>query len=94
MLVGLSLEEVRNVAIVVVAGAAVLAVLVAWVVKAVASKLLSLLLVGVLAAVVWTQRTSVQDCADRVGTTLADGAVDDTTCTFFGREVSVTAPFR
>ena len=33
------------------------------------------------------------ECADRVGATLHVGAVDDTTCTFLGRDVTVTAPF-
>ena len=42
--------------------------------------------------VVWTQRVDVGECADRVGATLAAGAVDDTTCTFFGQDVTVSSP--
>jgi hypothetical protein len=44
------------------------------------------------AAVIWQQRGSVEHCAGRVETTLAAGAEDDTTCTFFGRDVTVTSP--
>ena len=40
-------------------------------------------------------RVASQDCADRGrATTLAAGAVDDTTCTFFGREVTVDVAAR
>ena len=64
----------------------------AWVVRTVTSKLLALAVVAAVAVVVWSQRAALQDCADRVGATLAAGSVDDTTCAFFGREVTVTSP--
>ncbi len=45
-----------------------------------------------MAAVAWGQRVSLSDCADRVGETLTAGAVDDTTCTFLGRDVTINSP--
>jgi hypothetical protein len=86
------LETVRNVALVVVAGAVVLALVTAYLVKAVVGKIVSIVLLGGLAVLVWSQRQSLQDCADRVETTLGAGAIDDTTCTFFGRDVTISSP--
>ncbi len=91
-MLGLDFATVRNVALVVVAIAVVLAVVTVYLVKAVAGKVVSILLFGGLAVVVWSQRQSLQDCADRVGTTLGAGAIDDTTCTFFGRDVTISSP--
>jgi hypothetical protein len=89
---GLDLATVRNVAFVVIAVAVLLALVTAYLVKAVVGKVVSIVLLGGLAVLVWSQRQSLQDCADRVGTTLGAGAVDDTTCTFFGRDVTVSSP--
>jgi protein-S-isoprenylcysteine O-methyltransferase Ste14 len=89
---GLDLDTVRNVALAVVVVTGLLAVATAFVVKAIVGKLVSILVLGGLAVVVWSQRQSLQDCADRVGATLGAGAVDDTTCTFFGRDVKISSP--
>ncbi len=86
------LDTVRNVAFVVVVGAVLLAVVSAFVVKAVVGKVVTIVMLGGLAVLVWSQRQTLQDCADRVGATLGAGAVDDTTCTFFGRDVTISAP--
>jgi hypothetical protein len=88
----LDLETVRNVALLVVVVVVVVALVGAFIVKAIVGKIVSIVLFGGLAVLVWSQRQSLQDCADRVGGTLAAGAVDDTTCTFFGRDVTVSSP--
>jgi hypothetical protein len=88
---GLELDTVRNVALVVIAVAVVVVLVGAWLIKAIVGKLVVVGLVGGLAVAVWSQRESVQDCADRVETTLRAG-VDDTTCTFFGRPVTIPSP--
>jgi protein-S-isoprenylcysteine O-methyltransferase Ste14 len=88
----LDLETVRNVALLIVVVVVVLAVVGAFIVKAIIGKIVSIVVFGGLAVLVWSQRQSLQDCADRVGDTLAAGAVDDTTCTFFGRDVTVSSP--
>jgi hypothetical protein len=88
----LDLETVRNVALVAIVVVIVLAVVAAFIVRAIVGKIVSILLFGGLAVLVWSQRQALQDCADQVGGTLAAGAVDDTTCTFFGRDVTVSSP--
>ena len=89
---GLELDTVRNVALLAVAAAVVIVLVGTWLIRAVLGKLVVVGLMGGLAVVVWSQRESVQDCADRVGTTLQVGTVDDATCTFFGRPVTIPSP--
>lgn len=91
-MIGLELETARNTALVVVLVALGLAVAGAWIVKAIVAKLVAMALLVTVAAVVWSERRSLADCADRVGATLQAGAVDDTTCTFLGRDVTVSSP--
>ena len=64
----------------------------AWLVSAIVAKVLAIVALAALSLVVWNQREEVQDCAERVRTTLAADAVDDTSCTFLGRQVTVPAP--
>lgn len=91
-MLALTFETARNTGLAILAGAVVVAVVIAWVVKAIVSKVIGLVLLAGVAVAVWSQRESLQDCADRVGTRLSAGAVDDTTCTFFGRDVTVASP--
>ncbi len=86
------LTTVRDVALAIVTGAVVLAVVFAVVIRWVVGKLVTVLVLGSLAAVVWWQRETLQECAGDVGQTLAAGASDATTCTFFGRDVTVPSP--
>jgi hypothetical protein len=90
--VGLEFGTVRDVALAIAVAAVVLAVVAALIVKMVVSKLVVVGLLLVVAAVVWQQRGAVVDCADSVRQTLSQGASDDTTCTFFGRDVTVASP--
>ena len=88
-MLGLELDTVRNVALLTVAAAVVIVLVGTWLIRAVLGKLVVVGLVGGLAVAVWSQRQSVHECADRVSTTLQVGAVDDATCTFFGRPVTI-----
>lgn len=88
----LEFTAARDAGLAIAAGAVVLAVVVAVVVKWVIGKVVAVLLLAGLAGVVWWQRGSVEDCADQVRRTLAAGATDATTCTFFGNEVTVDSP--
>jgi hypothetical protein len=89
---GVDFSTVRDVALAVVVGAIVLAAVFAVIIKALVSKLVVIGVFVALAAVVWQQRGSVEDCAGSVRQTLAEGARDSTTCTFFGRDVTVDSP--
>jgi hypothetical protein len=90
--VAVEFSTIRDVALAIVVGAVVLAVVFAIVIKWVVGKLLTVGVLVALAAVVWWQRESLQDCADGVRETLAAGATSSTTCTFLGRDVTVDSP--
>jgi hypothetical protein len=86
----LSLESAKTLAIVIVVAFVAFAVISAWVIKNVTMKIISILLLVGLGLGVWTQRSNLQDCADKAKAKVAAG-IDkgSVTCTFFGSEVSV-----
>ena len=63
----------------------------AVVVKNVTAKLISVVIIGGLAFGVWTQRSSLQSCADKVRQRVAVGDASDVTCSFLGSDINVTA---
>ena len=70
----------------------VIGVLAAILIKNVIGKLLVVALMAGLAIAVWTQRSSVQDCVDKIHAQVAAGAPltePKLTCTFFGIDVDV-----
>jgi hypothetical protein len=87
----LTVETAKNIAIAVAVGLVALMVAMAWVIKNVTAKIISVVVIGGLAFGVWTQRTSLQDCADKVKARIEVGDRSDVTCTFLGSDVSVTA---
>jgi hypothetical protein len=89
---GLDFDVVRDISLAVLAGAVVIAVVLAWLAKTLVSKFLALAVFAVLGALVWWQRADVKSCADQVVSTLAAGEVDDSTCRFFGHDVTVSSP--
>jgi hypothetical protein len=89
-------EQATTSAIVVTTALAVAAVLSFWVMRSIAQKLLVAVLLGLLAFAVWSQRTSLQDCVDkveanyeRVGVAVE---VADTECSFFGLTITISDP--
>ena len=54
--------------------------------------LVLVVILGLLALLIWTQRASLQECSDNVRAASAD--IDDpnvdTTCSFLGRDVQIT----
>jgi len=85
----MTLESAKNIGIGVAVGLIALMVLLAIVVKNVTAKIISLVLVGGLAFGVWTQRSSLQDCADKVKARGIVGDTADVTCTFLGSNINV-----
>jgi hypothetical protein len=92
----LTLDDAETIAIVVATALAVGAVVSFWVMKSLVQKLAVAALLGVLAFAVWTQRVSLQDCADKVRDNLELGGTDvvvtDTECSFFGITVTISDP--
>ena len=88
-IVAIELDTARNSALVVTVVAVVLALLAAWLLKAIIAKIAGVLVLGVVALLVWTQRTALDDCVAQVRERIGGDVADTTTCTFFGRDVSV-----
>jgi hypothetical protein len=87
----LSLQAARNGAIIAVVVFVALAIASAWLMKSLAQKVAVMLVLGLLAVLVWSQRASLDDCADRVRDSRAAGAgaLLDTTCTFLGQDITI-----
>ncbi len=82
-----SLETAKTIGIVIIVGFVLIGVLSAWLIKTVVTKaIVALVMVG-LAVAVYSQRASLQDCADKAKSNLGD----EVSCTFFGTEVKVPA---
>ena len=92
----ITLEAAKNVGIAVAAVFVICAVLSAWLMKTIAQKLAAVLILGLLAFAVWSQRTSLQECADKVKDAYSrDGssvAFIDTECSFFGATITISDP--
>ena len=92
--IALSLGQAKTIAVVVAAVLVVGSVAAAWVMKSITQKVVAGLVLAGLALVVWTQRAALDDCADEVrGQVTTSVTSIDTTCRFFGRDVTIsTAP--
>ncbi|MEP7047668.1 MAG: hypothetical protein ABI949_13355 [Ilumatobacteraceae bacterium] len=88
----MTLESAKNIAIAVAVALVALMLVLAVVVKNITAKLISIVIVGGLAFGVWTQRASLQDCADRVRARTTLGDTSDVTCSFLGSDVNIAVP--
>lgn len=90
-MLALTLGQAKTIAVVVAIVLLALAVLSAWVMKTLAQKAALAVILGLLALLVWTQRSSLQECAGKVR---AEAETDlgrvDTTCSFLGRDVTIS----
>jgi hypothetical protein len=96
LVLAITLDEAKNISIVIVLVLIIAAVSAAWVMKEVMQKLLFAGVLALLAFAVWTQRTSLQDCADKVQESYERVGTDvtflDTDCSFFGFTVTISDP--
>jgi hypothetical protein len=92
----LTLETAKQLAIAIVVIFVVGAFLAASMMKTIVQKLATVFVLGLLAFAAFTQRTSLQDCADKVqGNFERNGTnvtVTDTDCSFFGVTITVKDP--
>jgi len=92
----ITLDEAQNIAVGLVVVFAVGAIAAAWIMKTIMQKLAVAVVLAVLAFAVWTQRTSLQDCADKVIDAYEfDGrnpTIIDTDCSFFGTTITISDP--
>ena len=93
----ISLSEAKNIAIGLVVVFVLGSVAAAWLMKTIIQKFFTAAVLVVFAFGVWTQRTSLEDCADKVRDVyaldrLADdpgGVALDTDCSFFGTTITI-----
>jgi hypothetical protein len=83
----LTLGQAKTSAAIIVGALLVVAIAGAWVMKEVTQKVVLVVIVGLLALLVWTQRTALDECADKVR---EGGIRGDTTCSFFGQDIRIT----
>ncbi len=95
-MLAITLSQAKNIAIALVAGFAVASVAAAWIMKTIVQKIAVAAVLALLAFAVYTQRVSLQDCADKVtdafdrqGTSVT---IEDTDCSFFGATITVRDP--
>ena len=89
-MLGLTLDEAKNVALVAATVFAIGAIVAIWVMKSIVQKVLVAVLLVMLAFAAWSQRESLQECADKVQASVST-AVDDATATTT-TAVGATAP--
>lgn len=86
-MLALSLGQAKTIAVLVVIVLVALAIGSAWMMKTIAQKAAIAVILGLLALLVWSQRASLDECADKV----REGGVQvDTTCSFFGRDINIS----
>lgn len=86
VLLALTLDQAKAIGLVLALVLVIAAIASAWLMKTLAQKAALVVILGLLAVLVWTQRASLDDCADRVR---AAGIGGDTTCSFFGSDVEI-----
>jgi O-antigen ligase len=85
----LTLDQAKGAALVAVILLVLGAVASAWLMKTLVQKAVVALILILVALLVWTQRASLDECADKVKTV---GFTGETTCTFFGNDINISAP--
>lgn len=90
-MLALTLGQAKTIAVLVVIVLIGAALAAAWIMKEIMQKVALVVILGLLALLVWTQRSSLQECSDKVraaGVNINDPDVD-TTCSFFGRDIEI-----
>lgn len=86
-MLALSLGQAKTIAIVIVVVLIAMAIGSAWLMKTIAQKTAMAVIMALLALLVWSQRSSLDECADKVR---EGGVLGDKTCSFFGRDISIS----
>jgi hypothetical protein len=95
-MIALTLDDAKTIAVVVATVFAVGAVVSLWIMRSIVQKLAVAALLALLAFAVWSQRVSLQDCADKVRDNFelagSGVTVTDAECSFFGFTVTISDP--
>lgn len=85
---GIDFDTIRTVAVIAAAAFAIFALVAGILLKSLAQKAAFLAIFGLVALLIWTQRQSLEDCAEVVQTALMSGG-PEATCSFFGVSVNI-----
>lgn len=92
----ITLSEAKNIAIGLIAVFVIASVAAVWIMKTIIQKLAAAAVLAIFAFAVFTQRTSLQDCADKVQDAYTFEGIDtrviDTECSFFGTTITISDP--
>jgi hypothetical protein len=91
-MIAISVDSAKNIAIGAAGVFVVFSLLSAWIIKNIVGKIVMIVLMVGLALGAWTQRTSLQDCADKAKVAAQSGdpnALTNVTCKFFGTDVKL-----
>lgn len=95
-MLAISLDTAKNIAIVLALLFAAGSVASAWIMKTIVQKVAVAAVLAIFAFAVWTQRASLQDCADKVKDAYEreglNPQLDDTDCSFFGVTITIRDP--
>lgn len=86
-MLAVTLDTAKNIAIGIVVVLVVISLITAKVVANVTKKVIALVILAALAIGVWTQRQSLQSCADKVR-----AGTSEATCRFFGADITIDSP--
>jgi hypothetical protein len=91
IVVALTLETVRTVALLAAVGFVIAAIGAAILAKSIAQKAALAVIFILLGALMWTQRVSLERCAEsvRAAITVGSTASRSVTCSFFGQDVKI-----
>ena len=87
----LNLNQAKNGSIIAIAACVVLVLLVLRFISSLVVRLVLSVVFAALGVVVYSQRASLVDCADKISSGVATSTADpgSVTCTFFGRDVKI-----
>jgi hypothetical protein len=88
----LTLETAKMIAIAIALGLLIVEYFIFKFIKEVTTKAILVLVVGGLILGMWSQRTSLNSCGDRVIAKIKQGDLSATTCSFFGFDATVKVP--
>ena len=90
-MVALTVESAKTFGLLAVVLLIALAIAAAWMLKTTAQRVAVTVIFCLLALLAWSQRSALEDCAGRVTDSIKAGRPTDTTCSFFGQDITIDA---
>ncbi len=91
-MIAMTVDSAESIGVAVAVALVAIMLVMVTLIKKATGKLIAIVIVGGLAIGVWTQRSSLQDCAENAKARGALGATSGLTCSFMGTDVKVSVP--